>query len=207
MNDDSSSVPSATSNTDALEVALAESRRTFDKTVSRLEEIDDKAMRSVRTAVLLAGFVASAIGVGGPSSISDFGVFPVLLVAIGVICLIISIVLGIGTYTITQYPSGIGSSHRTDVITGGYNKKEWLVDMINEYDEWISEINTEIRRNGGYLDVVQISLAFAVVCLLISSSMIVVKAAYDIPPLITLSMILLFVPAINYPKNLVSGRT
>jgi hypothetical protein len=119
-----------TSATEALKNAVEESRREYDKKVETMEEIDDKAMRSVRTAIILVGLVVSAVSVGGPDSIGRFAILPVLVGALGVVALIISVVYGIGAYSATQYPTGIGPLHRNDVITGEYSNDEWFVNMI-----------------------------------------------------------------------------
>lgn len=111
-----------------------------------MEEIDDKAMRSVRTAVILVGLVVSAVSVAGPSAIGEFSLFPILIGALGVVALAVSIIYGISIYSVTEYPTGIGSIHRTDVITGGYGQNEWNVSMLNDYDEWANKITEEIDQ-------------------------------------------------------------
>jgi len=180
-------LPCARSATEALENAVEESRREYDKKVASMEEIDDKAMRSVRTAVILVGLVASAVSVIGPSAVSATGVIPVLVGALGVGALAVSIVYGIGLYSATEYPTGIDSRHRAEVIDGGYSRKEWFVQLLDEYDEWSDKIADELSGNLRYLELVQFSLALGVIALLTSASMIVLRLAYGIQHPITLS--------------------
>lgn len=186
--------PPSTSDVDALESAVEESRREYDKKVASMEEIDDKAMRSVRTAVVVSGFVASAVGIGGPGAVGNVSLLPMVFGATGVALLAVVIVGGIGVYSVTEYPSGIGPSHRTDVITGGYEYAEWLVDLLNEYSRWSHEIESEIARNQFYLEVVQFSLLCSVLSLLTSSGMIVFQTAYGVSPSVTfvIGLLLLF---------------
>lgn len=187
----SETTPASTSQTDALKNAVEESQRGYDKKVEIIEEIDDKAMRSVRTAVILSGLVASAIGVSGPSAIGSFTMLPILIGGLGVVALTVSIIYGIGVYTVTRYTTGIGPSHRSDVITGGYTSDEWLVEMLHEYDDWSKKIDREIDNNKTYLDIVQLSLLLSVVALLTSSTMVVLKLAYGVPPAVALAIVLI----------------
>ena len=174
------------SETKTLETALAESRRTFDKSVERLEEIEEKAMRSVRTAVILAGLVASAISFGGPDSVSQIGLFPVVTGAVGVISLGLSIVVGIGIYDATEYPCGIHGSHRVVVADGQHTHSEWLETVLDAYAKISDDVQVETNRNDVYLEIVQLTLGVAVVTLLVSSGMIVLKVSYGMSPLVLL---------------------
>jgi hypothetical protein len=179
------------SDTETLETALTESRRTFDKSVDRLEEIDDKAMRSVRTAVLLAGLVASAISLGGPDSMSELGLLPVITGAVGVISLGASIVVGIGVYAVTEYPYGVRNAHRASPGAGEHTYGEWLVTLLDAYDTWSDELQVETTRTIAYLEFIQFTLGLAVVTLLVSSSKIVLEASYGTEPLVTFVVALL----------------
>lgn len=189
--------PGGTSATEALENAVEESRREYDKKVETMEEIDDKAMRSVRTAVILVGLVVSALSVSGPRAIVELSIPPILVGTLGVGSLTISIVSGIGTYTTSEYPSGVGSTHRADVITGGYARDEWVVSMLDDYDEWSAQIAEEIEANSEHLELVQLSLSFGLVSLLVSASMILAKTAYGVHSLLTLALVLSSILAVR----------
>lgn len=193
----SATAPAGTSATEALENAIEESRREYDKKVETMEEIDDKAMRSVRTAVILVGLVVSALSMSGPSTVGEMSVLSILVGSFGVGALAISIVYGIGVYSATEYPTGIGSTHRTDVITGGYSYDEWSVNMLDEYGEWSSKLTEEISKNLHHLELVQFLLSFGVIALLVSASMIVLKTAYGIKPLITFVLVLVFIAIVQ----------
>lgn len=153
-------IPPTTSATEALENAVEESRREYDK--------------------------------NGPGAVGEISVLPILLGALGVVALAISIVYRIGVYSVTEYPTGIGSIHRLDAITGRYSRDEWVVSMLDDYDEWSDKIAEEIETNAGYLELVQFSLSFGVIALLVSASMIALKTAYGVRPLITFVIALFF---------------
>lgn len=183
--------PAGTSATEALENAVEESRREYDKKVETMEEIDDKAMRSVRTAVILVGLVVSAVSVSGPRPVGDLSALSILVAAFGVGALTVAVAVGIGVYTVTRYSSGIGSPHRSDVVEGGYSYDEWLVEMLRQHDEWSEEIEDEIDASKRYLEIVQLSLLLGVLALLVAASTVVFELAYGIPPLVSLSAFLL----------------
>ena len=194
--DAAEALPPTTSATEALANAVEESRREYDKKVETMEEIDDKAMRSVRTAVILVGLVVSAVSVSGPGSVGEFSPLTVLVGAFGVGTLAVSIAFGIGVYTATRYTAGIGSTHRSDVIEGGYRHDEWLIVMLRQHDEWSGEIEDELRVNRQFLDLVQFSLLLGVLALFVAAGMIVLKSAYDVSPLVPLVVTLLALSAL-----------
>lgn len=187
--DGSDALPPGTSATEALENAVEESRREYDKKVETMEEIDDKAMRSVRTAVILVGLVVSAVSVSGPGAVGEVSILPTFIGGFGVVSLVTSIVSGIGAYSTTEYPTGISSNHRADVILGGYSGEEWFTYLLTEYDEWSGKIDEELSEVLQYLELVQVSLSLGVVSLLASASMIVLKRAYGIQPSYTLAVV------------------
>ena len=180
-------LPPDTSATEALEKAVEESRREYDKKVETMEEIDDKAMRSVRTAVILVGLVVSAVSVSGLGAVGQLSVLSILVGGPGVVALVVSIIFGIGVYSTTEYPTGIDSDHRADVIPGGYSREEWLVHLLDEYDQWSDKLADEISQNTRYFELVQVSLSLGILSLLASASMVVVEAAYGVPPSVTFS--------------------
>lgn len=192
------------SDTKTLETALTESRRTFDKSVDRLEEIEEKAMRSVRTAVILAGLVASSISLGGPDSVSQAGFLPVLTGAVGVVSLGASIIVGVGIYDATEYPCGIHGSHRVVVADGQHTHGEWLETVLDAYAKISDDVQVETNRNDVYLEIVQLTLGIAVVTLLVSSGMIVLEASYGTPPLVSLVVALSVGTLIALRNKLVS---
>lgn len=180
-------LPPTASATEALENTVEESRREYDKKVETIEEMDGKAMRSVRTAVILVGLVVSAVSVSGPGAVGQLSVLSIIVGGPGVVALVVSIIFGIGVYSTTEYPTGIDSDHRADVITGGYSREKWLVHLLDEYDEWSDKLADEISENTRHFELVQVSLSLGILSLLASASMVVLKAAYDVPPSVTLS--------------------
>lgn len=153
---------------EALRNARKESRTVLDEQIRLLNDIDDKAMRSVRTAVVFLGIIISAIQVsGGVQNVPDPDTWVFRLSATGVGLLIISIVAGILTYSVSSPNFGVSEDHRKDVMLG-YTEREWLIFLLNEYDEWTDEMERTNVKNSIGLHTTLFSLTSGLVCLLLS---------------------------------------
>lgn len=203
MQMNSGSKKAVSSRAKSLEVALSEAHRTFDRYVDRLEESDEKAMRSVRTSVLLSGLVASAIGLGGPESVSNFGLATVIATATGVISLVTSMVVGIGTYATGDYPCGVDDVHAEVSGADELDHEEWLETLLASYDHWIGKLDAESSRSDVYLDVVHHALGLSVILLLLASSMVVLKASFGTPPPVTIAFLLVLASLLGLRKEFV----
>lgn len=179
---------------EALRVTRKESRTVLDKQINLLNDIDDKAMRSVRTSVIFVGIVISAIQVsGGVEEVPPADSLVFKLSAAGVGFLLISMISGIWTYSVSSANFGVSEDHRNDVLLG-YSEREWLIFVLNEYDEWIGEMEKTNTKNSVGLHTTLFSLISGLVCLLLS---LVHELDYGfwelaIPPLIGLVLTLLF---------------
>lgn len=165
---------------DTLIHAIEESRRNFDKQVAELEQLDDKAMRTVRTAILLIGFLVSAVGIAGPSAFTEIGIVPSLLVGIGAFALFASALVGVGTYSTSDFPTGVGDQHRS--LARQAPIEAWHDAMLNEYGSWSDELAAEIEVNSAYLDLCLSSLLFGASTLLFAAVLTVAKLAYGFTP-------------------------
>jgi hypothetical protein len=155
---------------EALEMVRTESREVLGEQISLLGDIDDKAMRTVRTAVLFIGLVISAIQISGDSiTTEEIGTWPFRLTTSGVVFLLASIVAGIWTYSVSDPSFGVSSDHRKDVVAGGYTEREWLLFQLNEYDEWTESVRETNQTNVVGLHTTLFSLVAGVLCLLLSA--------------------------------------
>ncbi|GAA0304136.1 hypothetical protein [Halarchaeum salinum] len=175
---DPETVDSEEPDIEALRLTLKESRRVMDHQIDLFDEIDDKAMRSVRTAVIVVGFIVSALGIAGPDAATNVGRYALSFGVLGVFSLLTTVFAGIGTYVVSDVPYGIGRSYREDVRDGGYTEKEWVEKLLDGYDEWTQELEEEENRNRRYLDVTQFSLFLGVALLAISSGTVVLQSVF-----------------------------
>lgn len=165
---------------DTLESAVEEARRTFDKQVAELGDIDEKAMRLVRTDVIILGFVVSAVGIAGPQSFDDIGLIPTVMVWAGVSSLLVSAFVGSALYSITEFSSGVGSEHLQ--FAKGATHREWLTQMLAEYEQWSHEVSAEIESNAEYFDWAQLLQFLGAGLLFLSSTVTVGYASYGVEP-------------------------
>jgi hypothetical protein len=175
-------VPAEEVAVEALETVRSESRHVLTEQISLLNDIDDKAMRSVRTSVLFIGLIISAIQIsGGLPPISDLGLWSFRFGATGVCLLLISMAVGVYTYSVSDPPFGVSSEHRNEIVAGGYSRREWLLFQLNEYDEWIDTASAVSNRNIAWLHATLFSLVSGVFFLLAS---VLLSARFDFSQII-----------------------
>lgn len=151
---------------------MREARRKYEARTSRLEEIDDKALRVSRTATLVVGFAVSAVSVGGTTAVLQIPSVHLLLLAIGLSLMLVSAVFGVGVATVTEYPVGIGRRERGELQTRPHRHQQGLCEQIETYESMIHEVAVEVQRHVIVLDSVQLSLMFG------SGSLFVASAGY-----------------------------
>lgn len=165
---------------DALRTAERASEREYDKLVASVEEIDDKAMRTVRTTVIILGFVVSAIGISGPEALGEISVLPVFFGAWGVTMLLVSVMLGIATYAVTTYDAGVGPEYRETIIRTGVTGREALSVHVSLLDRSISELRTEVARESTALGFVQVLLVVGAIALVVAAASITATEALGV---------------------------
>lgn len=202
----------------ALEAALEEARRSYDKDVTALDDIDKKAMQAGRIGIILLGVIVSALAVFGPEAIVELEQLIFIMAVIGIGLILTSIVLALGTYTITQYPSGIGENHRQAAIKDGYDRADWLVFMLKEYGKWTDELNNEIQTNAKLLENTIMSQLIGLLCLSFAIMLGYLNRVNDVPPktaIVGFTLIAggftalsgIYIGARNVASNLMSGRS
>lgn len=164
-----------------LRLAVEEARREYGAEVDTLDEIDEKALRAVRTSVLVVGFVASAFGIGGPSAAAELSLYEVFTTGLGVGLLIVAIVMGAATAAVTEYPSGVGATYRGAMISNASDKRLQYLGLTKKYDRFAEEVAQEVAANESLLNTAQMSLVFGMVLLASAAGSLVIRASTDIP--------------------------
>jgi hypothetical protein len=140
--------------TDDLRVvksACEESREVLDHLLAVQDDVDDKAIWSVRTAVLVIGLLLSAGTLGNLPQFLTLPWYVHGLAGFGVASLVLSVFLGIGAYTITEASPGISHQRRMEAYQRKYAEHEWQRQLLHGYQSWIDEQETWNERNGYYL--------------------------------------------------------
>lgn len=169
MADDGPDQPDVT----ALRLTREESRVVLDHQIATLNDLDDKAMRTVRTDVVLLGILASAAGIAGPERLSDLGLVVQAFSAAAGACLFLSAIAGTGVYVMSDLTYGIGASYRDELRHEGYTEREWLEVLLDDYDSWTGSMRKITDNNAFYLTVTQGLLAIALALLLCATSLLV----------------------------------
>lgn len=116
-----------------------------------LTDIDDKAMRTVRTTVLLLGIFVSAIEIGELTVTA-------WLAYLGGIMLVVSLLLGLATYDESDPYLGPSSGYVRQLLDDDFEDNTWNEDLITTFAYWIEENGQTVRRNSRLLRWTQISL-------------------------------------------------
>jgi hypothetical protein len=165
---------------ETLRLAVEEARREYEAELSTLEEIDDKALRSVRTAVIVVGLVVSAVGVAGPASVSILSIPEVAGTALAILLLMVTIISGIATATVSEYPSGVGTEYRAAMLSNAEHRKFTYKALVDQYNDFTDEVADEVAANESLLSTVQFSLAFGIYFLVAAAGSLVVRLSTDL---------------------------
>lgn len=154
---------------------LEESRRSFRRQVEQLQDIDDKAMRTVRTAVLVIGFVVTATGITLRDGTVGFG--SAVFTGLGVFFLTITVVSGIGTYSITEYKNRLTDAERARIEDRASVTPERTAELVRMYYSWMDALDEQLSEQVAYLTVTLFALVLGVSSLLIAATLVVVTNA------------------------------
>lgn len=162
------------SDLEALRLTRKESRAVLDHQIATLNDLDDKAMRTVRTDVILLGILASAAGIAGPERLNQLDVVVQILSLAAGGCLFLSAIVGTGVYAVSDLSVGIGPSYRSEIRSQGYTEREWLEILLGDYDHWTNSMRQINENNAFYLTVTQALLALALVSLFGATSLLAI---------------------------------
>jgi len=173
----------------ARELSVEESRLVLDRQIDLLSEIDDKAMRTVRSSVLILGIAVSALSIGGSELVDQlvapavenrmFPSFPIPPHAAFVVgyatlsglSLSFSIFIGTGIYTVSHVPLGMPDGERIRPFKEAISGAKWEQEIVSSHTNWIQhDLDPEIHNNSSWLSVVQLLLLFGISTLVASAS-------------------------------------
>jgi len=154
---------------------LEESRRSFHRQVEQLKDIDDKAMRSVRTAVVVIGFVVTAVGVVTRSGRVDIGVGSAVFTGIGLLFLTVTVLAGIGTYSITEYRGRLTDLERARLERPG-NCRTPNAELARIYRSWLNSTQDELTESSAFLGATLVAFTVGILNLSLAASI----AAFEV---------------------------
>lgn len=130
-----------------LEITYQEARAVLEAQQSILADIDEKAMRTVRTTVLLVGAIASTV------KIASINLHPVFA-TVGAVSLFGSLAFGLATYDETDPYLGPNQRYIDQLVANDF-RETWERDLAETYGHWINENGSDIGFNGRLLRIAQ----------------------------------------------------
>jgi len=131
-------------------------------------------MRSVRTGVVVLGFVVTAIGVTSRLDTISPRLVPALFTALGIFCLAATIILGVGTYTVTEYPGRLTAAQRARLDQPSSPSRSERAELLRIYWNWTDLNEQEIDVNSTYLGATLLTLTLGILSLFIAGLQIAV---------------------------------
>jgi len=154
------------SDVEAYRSLARESRSVLDHQISFLNQMDDAAVRTVRTGIIVIGIVVSAASIVSGRNVSiTVESWPIRLGIVGVIALLTSICLGIYTYRISNATLGLSRDFANEIREQQYDTIEWYDLLLGGFDEWQEQMRCELRTNARFLLAVQGLLLVGIVLL------------------------------------------
>lgn len=162
----------------ALDEALESVRQTYEHRDATLDSIDDKAMRTTRTAVLILGFAAASLTAVGPDSLSDLPFDVVGVYSLGVGCVFAAAFVGIGVYTVTE--QRVRMNRFMLEAADRVSRDSWLKIAVRHWEWAVSLLEHEIRKNSKYLEISQLLLLLGSTLLLEGVAVTVLNSSYGV---------------------------
>jgi hypothetical protein len=135
---------------------MEEARCVLDHQIAKVKDIDDKALRTVRIAVLFLGLVFSVTQLEGTSS------FVNECTILGGSLLVISIGFGVLTYTVSEPDLGPGPSYVDDLLDSDPDPDEWEATLLAGYGDWMEDTHKVNEENAFWLLCTQACLVVGV---------------------------------------------
>jgi len=172
----------------------------YNRQVTELDNIDDKAMRTTRTGILILGFVAAALTASGPDAAATLHRLPLIFSGSGVVAVFVSSFIGAGIYSLSEYPYEIDPQDLH--AAGRVDEARWLDAAIDTVDTASAEIERELQQNARFLEVAQIVLMMGTTLLVTGAGLTIVRKSFGIDPVIPTLLLLIVLVLILFGVTL-----
>lgn len=152
-----------TPKSDTLELTCSEAREVIDHQIDTMNDLDDKAMWTLRLIVLVFGLVMTGVSVAVRADVSDLGRFVNPLTQAGFFCLTVSAGLSVIVYSSGTLTVGPGPADINQLLQRGYERPNWRRRLLEGYQKWMRTNQTNIRRDATLLAVCQAFLVVGMV--------------------------------------------
>lgn len=142
-----------------LEATHREARAVMEGQREVIADVDAKAMYTVRVIVVVVGIVVAAARIGGP------GIFDVRLLTAGLGTLLLSLGLGVATYSESNPFLGPNRTYIRQLVEADVDTDTWEADVCLRMGDWTAENDGSLRLNARLLFLTQTSLLCGVALL------------------------------------------
>lgn len=137
------------------EVTYEQGQRVLEAQKTDINQIDDKALRTVRITALVIG-----VGATGLQTVERVQV-NLLTGKIGLFLLFLS--LAAGVVTVNESSEIVGPTARyLEEMRGGRKGVDWETDLLVQFPGWISRNQQKVERNALLFNLCQVSLILGV---------------------------------------------
>lgn len=140
-----------TANSDVLRDTYEAAQRRIDYQTQLMRDLDNKALKTFRLALLIAGLILTGVSAGDfgafidPDSSADFLIGTISLAA-AIVFFFITVVLAFMTARVSTLDSGPESCEIDRVLTDGPTEEEWLESALERQSTQIED-NSEKLEN------------------------------------------------------------
>lgn len=157
---------------DALRLTHEEARALLDQQIETANDVDDKAAKTSRLAVLLLGLLFTAGTFFARTDAFDAAPYFNAITAVGAFLLVLSFVFAVATYTTTQMESGVGPTDLHRLVRDRYSEEEWLILLLRSEAAWIEANERRLYTNGTLLTTSHVTLIAAISCIVAGASVV-----------------------------------
>ncbi|WP_058997703.1 hypothetical protein [Haloarcula sp. CBA1127] len=155
---------------ESLRLSQEEARAVLDHQIESFRRIDDKAAKTFRLNGLLLGLILTAVSLLARSQSLNLNVFINNWTLAGIVLLLISFILAIITYTVTDVNTGLNGNDINRLIDRKYPEKDWLILLLRSEAAWMRENEDRQDTNATLLSASHLCLIFGVVFLAIGAA-------------------------------------
>ena len=143
------------------QTAYEEARAVVEAQNATMQDIDEKAMRTVRITIVVIGILVTAAEIRA-------GLFHPLLFPTGLVCLLGSIIMGVVTYDESNLYLGPDGPYIEELASDATYSNGWDRDLLETYSGIIRENYDLISRNAAALRATNVLLVVGVVVIAIA---------------------------------------
>jgi hypothetical protein len=153
--------------TELLRIVREEAHRTTDEQVSTLADIDNKAVRILRSNLLILSILLTGFSVIASESSRNLDGLVNPFFTVGVVFLLASTVLAAFTYTVSNKRSGMSGRDIRRLLDNDYSPEQNLRGILESYAMWI-QYNFRMNTKNALLGTsVLLLLIYAIILLTI----------------------------------------